>query len=331
MKHIFLSCAVLTTTLAFAVPAQATLLTRTFVSATGSDSNPCTITQPCASFAHAYSLTAPNGIIAALDPGKYGPLTIIGPITINGNGWSAITAPAAGNGITINAGASDTITLTGLEIDGAGAGYDGIVFNSGGSLIVTNCLVKDFVENGSFSNTTGDGILIQPTSGNLNFIITETRVTNNQFNGIAYLAPSGSPNTKGVIDHVVATANGNGIVIIPLAVSGGKTLVAISNTVASDNGNSGFDIDNSTSGAYLLVSIDNVSATENNTGIIANGTPEVLLGRSVITLNNLYGVQNGVTSNSFDTYKDNRILANNVCACGGADISSPLNAAVALQ
>ncbi len=69
-------------------PAQAQngTLTRSFVSSSGVDSNPCTITQPCASFAHAYTMVWANGIIAALDPGKYGPLTITGPVTVNGNG-----------------------------------------------------------------------------------------------------------------------------------------------------------------------------------------------------------------------------------------------------
>jgi hypothetical protein len=68
-------------------PAQAQngSLTRSFVSSAGVDSNPCTITQPCASFAQAYTKVGANGIIAALDPGKYGPLTIAGPVTINGN------------------------------------------------------------------------------------------------------------------------------------------------------------------------------------------------------------------------------------------------------
>jgi hypothetical protein len=103
VTRIVLPLALLTATFALALPAQATS-TRTFVSAAGVDSNPCTITQPCASFAHAYSVTAASGIVAALDPGKYGPVTITGPITINGNGWAAITAPAAGNGITITAG-----------------------------------------------------------------------------------------------------------------------------------------------------------------------------------------------------------------------------------
>ena len=55
-----------------AIPAQATSLTRTFVSSAGMDTNPCTITQPCATFARAYTLTLANGIIAALDPASMG-------------------------------------------------------------------------------------------------------------------------------------------------------------------------------------------------------------------------------------------------------------------
>jgi hypothetical protein len=65
-------------------PAQAQngSLTRSFVLSAGADTNPCTITQPCASFAHAYTAVGANGIVAALDPGKYGPLAITGPVTI---------------------------------------------------------------------------------------------------------------------------------------------------------------------------------------------------------------------------------------------------------
>src|ERR1700730_8578334 len=168
VTRIVLSLTLLTATFALALPAQATNLTRTFVSAAGSDANPCTITQPCASFAHAYSVTAANGIVAALDPGKYGPLTITGAITINGNGWAAITAPAARAGITITAGASDHVALIGLEIDGAGAGYNGIVLNSAGSLTVTNCVVQNFMTGSGIS---GNGITIATTSGTVSFVI----------------------------------------------------------------------------------------------------------------------------------------------------------------
>src|ERR1700733_14289905 len=86
--------------------AQNGSLTRSFVSSSGADTNPCTITQPCATFAHAYTAVGANGIVAALDPGKYGPLTISGPVTIDGNGWASITAPANSlfnGGITVHA------------------------------------------------------------------------------------------------------------------------------------------------------------------------------------------------------------------------------------
>src|ERR1700728_4611505 len=176
---------VATSTLVLALPASAAgSLTRTFVSSTGVDTNPCTVTQPCASFAAAYNAVAPNGIVAALDPGKYGPLTIPGPVTINGNGWAAITAPAAGNGITVNA-VSGNVTLIGLEIDGAQAGYNGIVFNSAGSFTVTDCVVQNMVR-GQDDNNTGNGILLAPTSGTIAIAITNTTVSNNGTAGLYY-------------------------------------------------------------------------------------------------------------------------------------------------
>src|ERR1700722_20244849 len=95
------------------VQAQNGSLTRSFVSSSGIDTNPCTITQPCATFAQAYTKVVPHRILAPLDPGKYGPLTITGPVTINGNGWAAITGPAGG-AITITAPPVN-VTLVELE------------------------------------------------------------------------------------------------------------------------------------------------------------------------------------------------------------------------
>jgi hypothetical protein len=140
------------TAIVASAPAQAQngSLTRSFVSSSGVDTNPCTVTQPCATFAHAYTAVGASGIVAALDPGKYGPLNIIGAVTIDGNGWAAITAPANNNGITINAGLNDKITLKGLAIDGVGAANDGILFNTGGGLNVFDCTIKNMLDNGIF-------------------------------------------------------------------------------------------------------------------------------------------------------------------------------------
>jgi hypothetical protein len=222
-------------------PAQAAgTLTRTFVSAAGSDSNPCTITAPCASFAAAYNAVAADGIIAALDPGKYGPLAITMPVTVNGNGWAAITATAQGDGITIDAGTGNVI-LTGLEVDGADAAINGIVFNTGTSLTVSNCIVKDLVLNdGDVTGKTGNGILVAPTSGNIKFTIVNTIALNNANVGVYYLPASGSAVASGAIDHVVATNNAFGGIDVNLYLaSGGSAAVSITNSVVSNNGNNG--------------------------------------------------------------------------------------------
>jgi hypothetical protein len=59
-----------------------------------------------------------------------------------------------------------------------------------------------------------------------------------------------------------------------------------------------------------------------NDGLFAQGPSTVLLGRSVITSNGAYGVENDTSSNALYSYGDNRITGN-----GTADISGGLNTA----
>jgi len=208
-SHAFCFALLSVTAIVASAPANAASLTRTFVSSTGIDTNPCTITQPCATFNAAYNAVQANGIISALDPGKYGPLNVNMPVTINGNGWAAITAPAGADGIDVNA--SGNVTLIGLEIDGAGAGSDGIwIGQSTGNVTITNCTVQNFVVYGNIPDS-GNGIVIQPHGDGttLNFTITNTTVANNQNVGIFYepIDSGQLPNANGVIDHVVANNN----------------------------------------------------------------------------------------------------------------------------
>src|SRR5712691_5278787 len=119
-----------------AAPAQATTF-RTFVSAHGSDANPCTLAAPCRTFAAAFAQTTAGGIIDVLDPAGYGALTIDKSVTIIGRDWASILV-TSGNAITIAAGASDVVNLRGLIIDGAGTASNGIAFVSGAALTVEN-------------------------------------------------------------------------------------------------------------------------------------------------------------------------------------------------
>jgi len=315
MIRIIVSLATLAASYVLVLPAQASgTLTRTFVSSTGIDTNPCTIAAPCASFAAAYAAVAANGIVAALDPGKYGPLTNINTgVTINGNGWSAITAPAGEAGITIAAGTAN-VTLIGLEIDGAGFGYNGILVNSAGSLTVTNCTLQNFSNTGVNDTGNGNGIFMGPGSGTSNFTITNITASKNANSGI-YFFPSNAPNVTGVIDNVAANANRTGITINMDAASNGTTVVTVSNSTASENTNTGITVDGG-SGPTVKISIDKVHASGNGTGVSANGTASVVIGRSVITGNST-GILNSTSPNTFYTYGDNRINLNGV----NADIS----------
>src|SRR5512145_1944192 len=109
---------------------------RTWVSGVGDDANPCSRTAPCKTFAGAISKTAAGGEISVLDPGGFGAVTITKSITIaseGGSGEGGILSPGV-NGITINAGANDVVTIRGLAIHGGGSpspGLNGVRFIAG--------------------------------------------------------------------------------------------------------------------------------------------------------------------------------------------------------
>jgi hypothetical protein len=301
-----------------AAPAQAQVA-QTFVSAAGSDSNNCAdVATPCLHFQNAVNVTTPGGEVVALNPADYGPMTINQPITINGQGWGYVAPAAGGAAITINANSGDAVTLRGLVLDGSAAtntnGTNGVVFNSGRRLTVTNCIMQNFLLAGT--GPLGRGILMQTTSGTLSFDISYTTFLNNTF-GIEWEPPSGSPNAIGVIDHVramFANEGGSGIAFETDNAAGGSVFAAISNSDTSYNG-IGIYADNEFSPSTIAVSIKNLTATNNGEGIIANGTSNVQLGQSVIT-GNTYGITNNTQPNTFYTYSDNQISQN-----GLADIT----------
>jgi hypothetical protein len=101
---------------------------RTFVASTGSDASPtCSLAAPCRSFNAAIVQTSLGGEVVILDTAGYGPMTINKAITVIGpsgiyGGISVLGAGAAVTGVTINAPASDTVKLRGLDIVGVPGG-----------------------------------------------------------------------------------------------------------------------------------------------------------------------------------------------------------------
>jgi hypothetical protein len=122
---------------------------RTWVSSTGDDGNPCTRTLPCKTFDGAIFKTAAAGEVDVLDPGSYGSFTITKPITIDGgSGQVASILASATDGIVVQAGASDTVVLRNLSLQGSGTGTNGIRFLSGKTLLIENCAINGFSNNG---------------------------------------------------------------------------------------------------------------------------------------------------------------------------------------
>lgn len=184
--------------------------TRTWVSGVGDDANPCSRTAPCKTFAGAISKTAPGGEIDALDPGGFGALTITKSITLDGGGGQVASVLVAGtNGIVVAAGATDIVIIRNMRLDGllgggnANAGLNGISWISGKALIIENCVIFGFANNGiniakgdggsaTILNTTsenngtgtGSGLLVKNTATNVNVTVSNSTFMNNNF-GIA--------------------------------------------------------------------------------------------------------------------------------------------------
>jgi hypothetical protein len=289
-----------------AAPAQAQ--TRAFVSVAGNDSNSCVnAASPCRHFQQAYNKMPNGGEIDVLDPANYGSLTVTHTLGIVGRGWATLSPVAGQAAITINASSSDAITISGVQLDGAGiSNTNGIVFNSGGSLTVTDCVARNFSNNGA--NATGNGILIQPTTGSVNFVITNTTVSNNALYGIVYQPASGAPSTIGVIDHVTANANTWGIVFYTglMTTNSGATIVNVSNSLATGNVQ-GVHAEVGANTSVFKASIDNVTAFGNSEGIVASSNTLVVIGRSTIT-----GNGTGVfwSPNTLISYGNNQVTQN---------------------
>lgn len=209
---------------------------RTWVSGAGVDQASCgPIGSPCRTLQFAHDQTNAGGEINFKDSAGYGAVVITKSINVIADGVlaGALAAPG-GNAITINAGASDTVILRGLTIEGAGVGANGVVFNSGGSLDIANCVVQNFSGDGAVS---GYGILSQPKSGSPSIIVSNTVTSHNKSVGLAHLPPSGTASTTITLDHVTASGNGDGFIIDGANTSGSTTAALINVLAARNSGN----------------------------------------------------------------------------------------------
>ncbi len=175
-------------TFAFTSLAQAQA-TRTWVSGTGDDNNPCSRTAPCKTFVGAYNKTTEGGEINALDPGGYGTLIINKAITVDGgtgSGWAGIQVGMF-PGITVDISTSSNhpndaiVILRNLSFNGLRQtnvfipGANGISYVRGAQLKVENCQFQNLTTNGirvNLGTTIGSLTVKDCVFSNVNSVIT---------------------------------------------------------------------------------------------------------------------------------------------------------------
>jgi hypothetical protein len=255
-----------------AMPAQAQ---RVFVAAQGSDGNPCTFAAPCRTFQHAHDTVAAGGEIDVLDPAGYGALTITKAISIQGHGFSGISVAGSGVGITVNASATDAVSLNGLLIDGSGVGSRGILFNSGKSLVVASCVVR---------NVINDAMRFGPSAATQSWLSVSNSFFTDSGNGIV-IATGGSGAATASIDRSGFYGNAFGIEVAGNRGTGALD-VTVADSVAANNENSGFMVHSLAGHSVSTLSLMRVVSSGNDTGVFSFGpTATMLLAQSTVTAN----------------------------------------------
>ncbi|MGB9365899.1 MAG: right-handed parallel beta-helix repeat-containing protein [Xanthobacteraceae bacterium] len=302
-----------------AVPANAQA-TRTWVSGVGDDLNPCSRTAPCKTFAGAISKTAAGGEINCVDNGAFGAVTITKSITIKCEGVIAgVLATLGSSGIIINDSASATpgtaiVTLSGLDIEGAGTGLNGIRFFSGGILHVHKTQIRNF------RGASGNGIKIDHASNvgtAKRVFIVDSYITDSGAGASQaglLVRPTGGASVNVIVNKTTFESNSNGV-FVDGGGGGGGSNIAIENSLLSTNAGNGVAV--SSTGASMVTTVADSRLNSNGVGAATAGASATLrLGGNTISGNGT-GVSNG--GGTLQSFKNNQVAGN------GAD-GTPLTA-----
>jgi hypothetical protein len=217
------------------------------------------VSNPCRTLQDAFAVTAAGGVIDVLDPGNYGPVNITHAVSIQGHGFAGIAVTSGNSAVTVTT--SDPVSLDGLLLDGAGVASFGIYeASSAGTLQILNCVINGFY----------DGILIEPTTGNVAYITIKNTTVLNSVNAGLYFTPDYSASAYGVLDQVTANSNKYGM-YFDASQTSGTLQVQIDNSHAAFNSNTGAVVNPGNGAIY---------ATFKNSRLIQNYASDVTVNNS---------------------------------------------------
>jgi hypothetical protein len=285
-----------------AASAQAT---RTWVSGTGDDANPCSRTAPCKTFAGAISKTAAAGEINCIDAGGYGALTITKSIAIKCDNTEAGVLVSGTNGFVVSAASTDVVYLSGLDFEGLGPtalSLNGIKFITGGVLTVENCIIRGF---GSTNGTDGNGIFFNPTSGTPKLFVDNTVITDNANVAVEVKPGSGA----GANAKIFNTRASNQTTGFRANATGGATSVNMDIIDSATVYNSGVGVRVLSNGNATQAMVNHTNVSFNGTGLAADGANGVIrVGYSTITGN--VTATSSTNSGQVLSYNNNQLNGN---------------------
>jgi hypothetical protein len=272
----------------FATPVHAQAA-RTWVSGVGDDVNPCSRTAPCKTFAGAISKTAGGGEINCLDAGGFGAVTINKSLTIDCH-FTEGGALASGNGIVVNATASDVVVIRGLDIFGVSPSTHGIRILAAAAVHIEDCVIRRFNSSSSFGisfqpsatttlhvlNTSitdnglagiGGGINVQPTGGTGSAKVVLRRVNVKQNSGAGLNINANTASSAGVqvaVDDSQFAGNATGI---SAAATGIVATTFLTGSTVAQNSGTGLSV----SGNASTMVVSNTTVTGNGTGLAESG------------------------------------------------------------
>jgi len=283
---------------------------RTWVSGVGDDANPCSRTAPCKTWAGAISKTAACGEIDALDPGGFGAVTITKSITLDGTGTMASILASLVNGIVINAGVNDVVTIRGISINGFCNGLSGINILSARTVNVEDCVIFRMGGNG-ITSTDANGLKVN---------VRNTVIRDNGGDGINMVASAATPGRL-TLHNVRLSGNVNG-----MHARSGVTVTA-TESVFSGNTAAGVFADNTVGASFAVIRVQRSQISGNATGVQAGSGAGVSASVVEISQNEInFNTGNGVlvsTGGIVETFSNNDIQGNGTNNCPGCTPSGP--------
>jgi hypothetical protein len=274
--------------------------TRTWVSGTGDDANPCSRTAPCKTFAGAISKTANGGEINCIDPGGFGGVTITKSLTIKCHYTEGGVLVSGTNAIVVNAAATDRVTLRGLDINGIGTGAP----TSLTGVKVLSASMVELIDVEIYRFKAGVAVVPSTAGVQTNLIIKNSHIHHNDIGVI--VAPGN--NTVGT---VTAGLDNNLISDNVCGVSAGAFGANASTPTTTDCGTSAAaGINKNTK-----IVMNNNFVRRNSTGLFSRGgNARIEISNNTITSNTSFGIRLIDNGNVTTTSPATNVLTDNAAS-----------------